>query len=52
MTLETLTVDDHNGVRTVTLDRPDAMNAVSRAMLAELATTLDAAAGDDDTKAN
>ena len=47
MSLETLTVTDRSGVRLVTLDRPDAMNAVNRAMLRELSTTFAEAAGDD-----
>ncbi len=47
MSLETLTIDDRGGVRLVTLDRPDALNAVNRAMLRELSATLNEAATDD-----
>ena len=35
------------GVLAITLNRPDALNALRNALLAELAATLDAAAGDD-----
>jgi enoyl-CoA hydratase/carnithine racemase len=38
---------DASGVRTLTLNRPDAFNALSEAMLEALQAELDAAAGDD-----
>ncbi|KQP16095.1 enoyl-CoA hydratase [Pseudorhodoferax sp. Leaf265] len=38
---------DASGVRTLTLNRPDAFNALSEAMLEALQDELDAAAGDD-----
>ncbi|TCO81261.1 short chain enoyl-CoA hydratase [Plasticicumulans lactativorans] len=38
------------GVLAITLNRPDALNALRNALLAELAATLDAAAGDDDVR--
>ena len=38
---------DASGVRTLTLNRPDAFNALSEAMLSALQAELDAAAGDD-----
>ena len=41
---ETIAVDDNAGVRTVTLNRPEAMNAANQAMLAELSSAFDAAA--------
>ena len=41
----TTTVDD--GVGTITLDRPDALNALTSEMLVELAATLDRLATDD-----
>jgi 2-(1,2-epoxy-1,2-dihydrophenyl)acetyl-CoA isomerase len=47
MSFETLSIEDRDGVRVVTLDRPDAMNAVNRAMLGELSSTFVDAAADD-----
>lgn len=41
-----LRTQDDQGVRTLTLNRPDAFNALSEAMLAALQTELDAAADD------
>lgn len=50
MSLETLNVEDRGGVRIVTLNRPSAMNAANRAMLAELSSTFQAAADSDDVR--
>lgn len=44
---ETLVINDDSGVRTIVLNRPKAMNAANRAMLAELSSAFDAAAVDD-----
>ncbi len=41
-----LTVEHHDGVATVTLNRPQAMNALSRALRAEVVRTFDALRGD------
>ena len=50
MSYETITVEDSSGVRTITLDRPAAMNAVNRAMLQDLAAAFGAAADDDEVR--
>ena len=49
MSLVLVTRDD--GVATVTLNRPEAMNALSRALRAELAATMRALAADDGIRA-
>jgi enoyl-CoA hydratase len=44
-------LDGHDGVALVTIDRPEARNALSFALLAELAETLEALDGDGSTRA-
>lgn len=44
---ETLTVHDEDGVRTITLNRPRAMNAANQAMLAELSSAFESAEADE-----
>ena len=39
------------GIATIRLDRPDAMNALGRELLAELASALDDVAADESVKA-
>ncbi|MGR3484001.1 MAG: enoyl-CoA hydratase-related protein [Paracoccaceae bacterium] len=41
MAFDHIIVDDRDGVRTITLDRPDAMNALSEALLRELVAALE-----------
>jgi enoyl-CoA hydratase/carnithine racemase len=45
---EILDVETIDSVRTLTLDRPQARNALNRQLLAELVSTLEAAEADDD----
>ena len=47
MTYETLLVDDAHGVRTITMNRPQSLNALNEALKAELAEALKAAERDD-----
>ena len=47
MTFETLRFEVADGVGTVTLDRPDKLNALNTVMLEELLAVLDQADGDD-----
>ncbi len=47
MTYETLIVQPHGPVVLITLNRPQAMNAINAVMMAELAQALGAADGDD-----
>ncbi len=49
--MATLKTNSHDGVLTVTIDRPGKRNALSREVLAELAEIFTAAAQDDDLKA-
>lgn len=49
-TLETLSVSVAGAVRTVTMNRPDQLNALNALMMDELADVLLEAAGDDDVK--
>ncbi len=49
--MATLRTDCHDSVLTVTIDRPEKRNALSRGVLAELAETFTAAAQDDGLKA-
>jgi enoyl-CoA hydratase len=46
MTLRNLLVEDREGVRTITLNRPDKLNALNLDTLVELRTAFDAAAED------
>jgi enoyl-CoA hydratase/carnithine racemase len=51
MDFETLRYDVADGVLTLTLDRPDRMNAFTETMMHELIAAFDAADGDDDVRA-
>ena len=51
MEYDTITTDTTDGVLTLTLDRPDRLNAFSRQMLNEMLAALDAADADDDVRA-
>lgn len=42
--LEPVTLDDHDGIATLTLNRPDTLNAMSRAMMRALDAQVDAVA--------
>lgn len=46
MTYETLRVADQDGVRTITLHRPEALNAFNAQLMADLTAALDAAEAD------
>ena len=45
MDFETLLVGEHDGITTVTVNRPDALNALNATVLAELDTVATAIAG-------
>lgn len=47
MTYETLRIADQNGVRTITLHRPEALNAFNDQLMTDLTAALDAAEADD-----
>ncbi len=49
MGFETIVVEKEGGVATITMNRPDALNAITRTMLEELKSAIDTAAGDDET---
>ena len=46
----TVLTDDANGVRTLTLNRPERLNALNDELLADFAAALDAAASDDSVR--
>ena len=50
MSLRNLIVEDLEGVRTITLNRPDKLNALNRETLGELRQAFDAAAGDESVR--
>jgi enoyl-CoA hydratase/carnithine racemase len=51
VTFETLLVEARDGVATVTLNRPEARNALNRALIRELGDALDALDGDPEARA-
>ena len=51
MTFQTITTTTDAGVMTVTLNRPDRLNAFTRRMMEELMTALDHADADDAVRA-
>ena len=46
MAYETLIVEDHEAVRLIRLNRPEALNALNGALMDELTATLDAGEAD------
>src|SRR5271170_2268823 len=51
MTYETIKYESRNGILTVTLNRPDKLNAFTGKMLSELLDAMDRADRDDDVRA-
>jgi enoyl-CoA hydratase len=51
MALETLLVADSGAVRTLTINRPDKLNALNRAVIADLRAAFDQVAADPDVRA-
>ena len=51
MTFETILYDVEDGILTITLNRPDRLNAFNNEMRDEVITALDMADADDDVKA-
>lgn len=51
MTYQTITTDIADGVMTLTLNRPERLNAFTQAMLDDMLAALDAADADDDVRA-
>ena len=47
MSYQTILVEQHDAVGVITLNRPDALNALNAALITELATALDAYEADD-----
>ena len=50
MSYEAIETSFENGVATITLNRPDALNAITRTMLEELADAVKEAGNDDDVR--
>ena len=50
MTYATLLVQPHDGITTITVNRPDKLNALNATVIGELGQAIDAAAGDSHTK--
>lgn len=50
MSFQTLLVANDNGVRTITVNRPDKLNALNRQVLSELRVAFGQAAADDDVR--
>ena len=51
MSYNTILYDIHDGILTITLNRPEAMNAFTREMMSEMIDACDRADADDDVKA-
>ncbi|RPH82919.1 MAG: enoyl-CoA hydratase, partial [Candidatus Rokuibacteriota bacterium] len=51
MAFETLLYDEAGGIATVTLNRPDRLNAVNATVIRELVAALDQADADDTVRA-
>ena len=47
MSRSTVLTETHDAIRTITLDRPEARNAISRTLMREFSAALDAASADD-----
>ena len=48
MSFEAITVEKVDAIATITMNRPEALNAITRTMLKELKSAVDAAASDDE----
>ncbi|NIZ62295.1 enoyl-CoA hydratase [Sedimentitalea sp. CY04] len=49
--MQTINIETHSGVMTITLNRPDRLNAFTRIMMEEMVAALDEADADDDVRA-
>jgi enoyl-CoA hydratase/carnithine racemase len=48
--MQTINIETYNGVMTITLNRPDQLNAFTRTMMQEMVAALDEADADDDVR--